>query len=326
MSNVNNYLNGPNLELILFIANNVFPVFLIIGLGFALRKINLINANFCTIANQLIFMVALPAFIFAEMLKMDVRKAFDFNLIGYVYLGTFATVFLAWITGKILKAKDSDFGAFIQGSYRGNLAIIGLALIGNVGGTIALGKAAIVLAFVMPLYNVIAIVVLSFYSTSSNAGMYKKVLKDIAVNPLMIALVLGFVFSLARITLPAIAQTTVNYLASLSLPLALIGIGGSLSRENLIKSKRFAVIAASLKLVAAPVILTLIAYQIGFRGYDLLVIYISFGAPTAIVSYVMAESMGGNGGLASSVILITTFFSVLTISAAVFVMKALGLF
>ena len=152
------------MELILFIANNVFPVFLIIGLGFALRKINLINANFCTIANQLIFMVALPAFIFAEMLKMDVRKAFDFNLIGYVYLGTFATVFLAWITGKILKAKDSDFGAFIQGSYRGNLAIIGLALIGNVGGNIALGKAAIVLAFVMPLYcNCCAFILQHFF-------------------------------------------------------------------------------------------------------------------------------------------------------------------
>lgn len=296
------------MELILFVANNVFPVFLIIALGQVLRRLDVINANFCSIANQLIFVVALPAFIFIEMLKLDVKKAFDFNLLGYAYFGTVVTILLAWIVGGWMKIEKHNLGAFVQGSFRGNLAIIGLALIQNIGGTPALGKASVALAFVLPLYNILAIVVLSVAGNAAGDGLYKKVLKDIAVNPLLIALGSGFVIALMQIKLPGIALTTVNYLASLSLPLALIGIGGSLGKENIKQTPRLAVSAALIKVLISPVILTIIAYYLGFRSYDLLILYIVFGAPTAIISYVMADQMGSNGILASSIIMLTTFF------------------
>ncbi len=315
---------GFSLDLILFIADNVFPVFIIIGIGFLLRRLNIINANFCSIANQLIFLVSLPAFIFMEMLKLDVNKAFDVHMIGYAYLGTFLTIALAWIAARLLKMEAVNIGAFVQGSFRGNLAIIGLALIQNIGGTPALGKASVALAFVLPLYNVVAIIILSIPGNrTGRKAMYKKVLKDIAVNPLLIALAGGIILSLARAKLPGIAHTSINYLASLSLPLALIGIGGSLSKESLQATPRLAMYSTLIKVLISPVILTVGAYYLGFTGIDLLILYIVFGAPTAIISYVMAEAMGSNGGLASSIILLTTLFSVFTISAAVFVMKAL---
>ena len=313
------------MELILFVANNVFPVFIIIALGQVLRRLNIINANFCSIANQLIFVVALPAFIFVEMLKLDVKKAFDFNLVGYAYLGTILTILLAWAIGVWMKIEKVNLGAFVQGSFRGNLAIIGLALIQNIGGPPALGKASVALAFVLPLYNIFAIVVLSVAGNSAGGDLYKKVLKDIAVNPLLIALGGGFIVAFARIQLPGIAITTVNYLASLSLPLALIGIGGSLGKENMQGTPKLALVATLIKVLVSPVILTVFAYYLGFRGYDLLILYIVFGAPTAIISYVMADQMGSNGVLASSIIMLTTFFSVFTISAAVFVLKGLRL-
>lgn len=314
------------MDLILFVANNVFPVFLIIALGQLLRRMEIINANFCSIANQLIFIVALPAFVFAEMLKLDVKKAFDMNMVGYAYLGTFLTIFLAWGIGKWFRLEKMDMGSFVQGSFRGNLAIIGLALIQNIGGTPALGKASIILAFVLPLYNVLAIIILSLAGTKTDGILAKKVLRDILTNPLLGALALGFCISLFGIHLPAVALTTVNYLASLSLPLALIGIGGSLGKENIQQGQKPALYATFIKLLLSPIMLTVVAYLIGFRGFDLLILYIVFGAPTAIISYVMADQMGANGILASSIIMLTTFFSVFTISAAVFIMKAMHIF
>jgi predicted permease len=311
------------LELILFVANNVFPVFLIIGLGQILRRLHLIDANFCTIANQLIFIVALPAFVFAEMLKLDVRKAFDFNMVGYAYLGTFLSIFLAWGVGLWMRLDKADLGSFIQGSFRGNLAIIGLALIQNIGGAPAIGKASVILAFVLPLYNVLAIVILSIAGNRSSDNLFKNVLRDIAMNPLLGALAAGFVISLLGIRLPNVALTTVNYLASLSIPLALIGIGGSIGKENMQQGQKPAFYATFIKLLLSPVILTMAAYFLGFRNIDLLILYIVFGAPTAIISYVMADQMGGNGILAGSIIMLTTFFSVFSISAAVLILRAM---
>ncbi|MEJ5263143.1 MAG: AEC family transporter, partial [Ignavibacterium sp.] len=127
------------------------------------------------------------------------------------------------------------------------------------------------------------------------------------------------------IKLPSIVITTGNYLSELALPLALIGIGGSLNLEQIKKASALAFTSSVIKLIIIPLILTTIAFVFGYSGVDLGIMFILFASPTAIVSFIMAEAMGANSKLAGNIILISTLGSVFTIAAGILILKSFGL-
>ncbi len=125
--------------------------------------------------------------------------------------------------------------------------------------------------------------------------------------------------------LPSMLLTTGNFLADVALPLALIGIGGSLNIENIKRASTLAFSSSILKLIIVPVVLTFFAYLFGYRAMDLGIMFILFACPTAIVSFIMAEAMGCNSKLAGNIVVISTIGSVITISAAIIFLKSAGL-
>ncbi len=310
---------------LLFAISLVIPVFIIVGLGYLLKKLGVINENFVTVSSKLVFNISLPALIFFEISAIDVGDILNIGQIAFIYAGTLISFAVAWIVSGSLSKSGKDKAAFIQGSFRGNFAIVGLAIIVNYYGVENLGKASLVLAFTIPLYNVLSVIALTVPLRKERQLNYKTTLLEIARNPLIIAVLTALPFSYLRIRIPEVIHITGNYLSALSLPLALIGIGGFLSFKDFTTDSVLTIVSTLLKLLIIPVAATIAAYLIGFYGMDLGIIFILFACPTAIASFIMAEAMGANSRLAANILLLTTLASVVTMTLGLFILRENGL-
>lgn len=306
----------------LFITLNlVAPVFLIVILGYILKKFRFINDDFVKISAKIVFSVSLPAFIFLEISQMHISEILNPELILFVYIGTFVTFFISWVAAIPLKDDGKITSVFIQGSFRGNFAIVGLALIVSAFGTKLLPKASLVLAFTIPLYNLLSVAALIIPMRRINQTKFSSALFEILKNPLIIAVLLAFPFSIFGIPVHHLIVSTGNYLAAMTLPLALIGIGGFMSFSDVKKGLGVTLYSTILKLIVFPIIAVAAALILGFEGEDVGIIFILFGCPTAIASFIMAEAMGADSKLAGNILLATTLGSVVTITIGLFLLK-----
>jgi malonate transporter and related proteins len=311
---------------LLFTANIVAPVFIIVFLGTLLRQRGVVSEHFNSLTSKVVFNVALPAMLFRELSNFSIREIFNPVQIIFVLAAVFFMFLLAWVSSSFLCQDGKDQGAFIQGAFRGNFAILGFAFVRNAFGEQALGRAAIVLAIIMPLYNVLSIIALTVPLRREKALGVGMLVKSIAANPLILALVVALPFSLFHIPVHSIISQSIEYLAGLTLPLALIGIGSSLSFKSIHENRKLSIAASLIKIIIMPALCTTAAVFLGFRGEELGVLYFMFAAPTAIASYIMASVMGSNGKLAGDIVLVSTIASIFTISFGIYLLKTLGYF
>lgn len=311
-------------ENIIFTANIVAPVFLIIAVGYFAKRMKIINEVFVEVTSKLVFQISLPVFIFLEISELDLSQALELKQIAYIYAATIIPYLLIWAGATPFIKNPKDKSAFVQGSFRGNYAIVGLALISNLFGGEALGKATLILAFLLPLYNVLAVIVLVVPKHQGKIN-FKSIFLEILLNPLILAVVFALPLSYFKLKLPEMFISTGNYLADLALPLALVGIGGSLNMENLKRASTLAFTSSIIKIVILPIILTIGAYLLGYVMDDLGIMFIVFACPTAIASFVMADAMGANSKLAGNIIMLTTLGSVFTIAIGILLLKSFGL-
>ncbi len=309
------------MENLAFTANIVVPVFIIVALGYLLRKKNLINDNFVSLSSKIVFNVSLPVLIFIEIAKIDLDVILDLKLILFVYAGTLISFILIWLFSIPFIKDGKDQSVFLQGSFRGNFAVVGLALITNLYGPEKLGKASLVLAFTVPLYNLLAVIALTVPVRKEKNMNYKKTLWEIVTNPLILGVVLALPFSYFKIHINDLVLTSANYLAALALPLALLGIGGFMNFDDIKEGFRITSVSTIIKLIIIPLVSTYGAYKLGFVGDDLGIIFILFACPTAIASFIMADAMGVNSKLAGNILLVTTILSVFTIAFGLFILK-----
>ncbi len=310
---------------LIFAFKTIAPVFLILFLGIFLKQINIIDAPFISTSSKLVFNVALPVFLFMKLSSTNFAVSFDLNLIGYIYSGILASYLLTWlIASKFIKEKK-DLGSFVQGAFRSNFAIVGLAVIYSVFGDEGLTKGSIVLALIVPILNLLSIITLEINSSGKLKINYKEILLKLARNPLLISVIIATPFSLFKIKIHETLIETGDYISAITLPLALIGIGGSLNLKSFKQASKLAFAASSVKIIFIPLIFTIAACYLNFSNINLGIIFIFFACPTAIVSYIMADAMGCNSKLAGNIIVISTTISVLTISIGIFILKIYNL-
>ncbi len=310
---------------LIVVAGLVAPVFLIVALGYFLKRLGMINDDFVRLSSKIVFTVSLPALIFTEIASTDFSSILNLELIGFAYAGTLVTFFVSWIIAVPFVKQATNKTVFIQGSFRGNFAVIGLALIANVYGIDNLGKATLLLAFTIPVYNTLSVIALTVPLRKERQTNISYTIFEILRNPLVLAVVFSLPFSILRIGLPFIVESTINYLADLALPLALLGIGGFMNFNEIKKGFSLSLFSTFLKLIAFPLIMTYGAILYGFRGYDLGILFILFACPTAIASFIMAEAMGSNSKLAANILLMTTLASLITITLGLFILKEYNL-
>ncbi len=311
-------------ETLAFTANIVAPIFFIVFLGYFLKRSQLIDEAFVATASKLVFVVTLPALVFMSIARTDFHKVFNPGMLSYVTAVTLLTFVAIWVIARRWIKTPEDLGVFIQGAFRSNYGIVGLAVSLNLFGAEGLAKASLLLALIIPLYNVLAIIALTVPMKSKNTVSTTSVILEIAKNPLIIAVLLALPLSYFSIQLPEVFERTGDYFANVTLPLALLAVGASLDLKSLRHTSVQASWATATKLIILPLLLTIGAWLTGFTDQEVVLLFVLFGCPTAAASFIMAKAMGGNAQLAANIILATTLGSVLTLGAGIYILRLMA--
>lgn len=298
------------------------PVFVMLFLGVALKRLGWIDAAFIQTASALVFKATMPALLFISIIKADLDAALQPALLIYYVIATVATFFLAW-GWALWRCPVADRGVYVQGAFRGNNGIVGLALATSLYGDYGLSLGGVLAGVVILLYNSLSALILAIYSPDGRSGA-GAIFLSILRNPLVIGVTVAVPFAYWQIPLPGWLMTSGQYFAQMTLPLALICIGGTLSLSVLRESSRLALSSSLMKMIWLPALATVGAWLAGFRGPELGILFLYFASPTASASFVMARAVNANHQLAAIIIVITTLMAALSINVGLFLLGWLG--
>ena len=315
------------LENFIYSINVTLPIFLVMVIGYILKQSGMLNDNFVTVANRFNFKVTLPFMLFKDISRVDIRAVFDIRYVLFCALVSTACFWLIWGGTKLFVKDKSIRGAFVQASFRGSAAVMGLAFIQNIYGESAMGPLMIVSA--VPLYNIFSVLVLTFESNEAESLNKKEKIKqafiNIAKNPIIISILLGLIVGLIGIDFPELIDKTVNSVSQMATPLALITIGAGFEGRKALAKMKPTIAAAMIKLVIQPLLFLPVAAWMGFAGEKIIAILIMLSSPTTPSCYIMAKSMHNDEVLTASVVVVTTLLGAVTLTMWIFVLKTVGL-
>ena len=256
----------------IFSVNVTFPIFLVMVIGWVLHQIGMLDEHFVTVANRFNFKVTLPFMLFRDIASVEISKVFDLKFVLYCAIVSSICFWGIWGISKFAVKDDSIRGAFVQSSFRSSAAVMGMAFINNIYGSSAMGPLMIVGA--VPLYNVYSVIVLTFEAQDEEGkrdkGKIKQALVNIVKNPIIDSIFLGLIVSLLGIHFPTIVNKTINSVAQLATPLALIVIGAGFEGRKAIAKIKPTCWAAAIKLVIQPLVFLPVAAYMDFPGKRLL--------------------------------------------------------
>lgn len=299
------------------------PIFLLIGLGVLLRRTGMLTDAFVNAGSELVFKVALPSLLFISVLKTNVSQTANLSLVSYGLASTLVLFVVLEFIFSIFVQPERDRGVVVQGAFRSNIGIVGLAYCANAYGEAGVIAASLYVGLVTILFNVLSVITLS-RSLHKKQG-FAQVIYRIITNPMIIAIAIALVISASGIKLPRVFMQTGQYLADLTLPFALLCTGASLNFLSLRQELKNTLLASGTKLIVVPLGYTCGAILLGFQGIDLGIIMLMGAAPSAAASYVMVRAMGGNGALAANIVAITSLGSLGTTTVAITVLRFYGL-
>ena len=306
--------------------NTTIPIFLVMVLGWALRQKGMLNDNFVTVANKFNFKVTLPVLLFRDISSVDIIKVFDLKYVLFCALASSACFFAIWGGVKLFLKDKILRGAFVQASFRSSAAVMGLAFIQNLYGTSVMGPLMIIGA--VPLYNIYSVIVLTFEAADEESGKDTSKIKtaciNIVKNPIIIAIVLGIISALLKIEYPVLVNKTVNNVAQMATPLALIALGAGFEGRAALAKIKPTMAASLIKLIIQPAIFLPIAHMIGFGGEEMIGILVMLAAPATPSCYIMAKNMNNDGVLTASIVVMTTLLAAFTLTAWIFMLKTMG--
>jgi len=313
------------MENLIFCLNATIPIFLTLMLGLFFRKIGLFDDTFVSRLNKFVFNAALPALLFLDIAKSDFYSVWNTKFVLFCFFVTLISIGISTGLSYLLKPRNIQ-GEFIQASYRSSAAILGIAIIQNLYGNA--GMAPLMIIASVPLYNVMAVVVLSVFKPDQgrlDGTVLKRTLKGIVTNPIILGIVAGTLWSLLRLPFPKILDSTVGNLAKTATPLGLMAMGGSLHFGKAFSRLKASVACTFMKLIGYEALFLPLAIRCGFTKDKLVSIIIMLGSASTVTCFVMAKNMGHEGSFSSGVVLLTTLFSAFTLTFWLFLCKSLGL-
>ena len=313
--------------------NATVPIFLVMIVGWIIKRLGVIDDHFVNVANKYVFRVALPVLVFKDLAAADFKSQFDVKFVLYCMIVTTIMFSVIWILTEIFMKDDAEKGAFVQASFRSSAAILGMAFIQNMYQST--GMAPLMIVAAVPLFNIFSVIVLTFKAHPECHGKavsdsvdkkenIKKACVNIATNPIIIGILLGLVSSLIGIKYPPIISKTVMNIAQTATPVALICIGAGFEGRKAVKKVKPTVIATFIKLVLLAAIFLPVAVRMGFRNQELMAILIMLASPSTVTCYVMAKGMDNDDVLSSSIVVLTTLLSSITLTAWIFILRSFG--
>jgi predicted permease len=299
------------------------PIFILMSVGFGARKFGILNDSIIRPINNLLFRVFLPAMLFISIYHMNMAELFNFKLIAFITIVTLTVFFIAFFLVPYFEKKLQRTGVIIQAMVRGNVVYFGFPIVALLVGEKYLGLAALVIAIVAPLYNIISVVSLETFREGKLE--MRNVFIGILKNPMIISVAVALVFLIFHIPINQVIMIPLQDMAKVASPLALILLGGSFSFA-LAKGYEKEIFATVLvKLFVVPAVALPIAILLGFNQGELGTILATIGAPTAVASFAMAQQMEGDDLLAGQIVVYTSAFAVVSIFIWIVIFKNFGL-
>ena len=315
-------------ENLIFSLNATMPVFLMMVLGYVLhRKTSLLNDEFADYLNTFVFKLALPVQLFKSLSQEDFHAVWDGGMVLFCFAVSLASILL--LLGLSIFLRDRSLRAeFVQAGYRGSQALLGVALLQNIyGSSVGAGPLALVLIGAVPLYNVAAVLLLTLMTPGGRLDRKTvgKALRGIITNPIILGIAAGLVWSLLRLPQPVILQRAVSSLASTATPMGLLALGACIDPKKAAGCWKPTLIASLFKLVFFVMLFLPLAVKLGYRGETLTVFLIMLGSPATVSCFSMARSMGHEGVLSASAVMLTTVCSAFTFTVWLYLLKSLAL-
>ena len=314
------------MENFIYSINVTMPIFLVMVIGYILKQIGMLNDNFVTVANKFNFKVTLPFMLFKDIAGVDIKAVFDIKYVLFCAIVSTICFWVVWGTAKLLVRDKTIRGAFVQSSFRGSAAVMGLAFIQNIYGSSAMGPLMIVSA--VPLYNIFSVIVLTVEANDSTGIDKKAKIRqagiNICKNPIILSILAGLIVGLLGIQFPTLVNKTVSNVAQMATPLALITIGAGFEGRKALAKIAPTMAASMIKLVLQPLVFLPVAAWMGFSGEKMIAILIMLASPTTPSCYIMAKSMNNDEVLTASVIVTTTLMAAFTLTGWIFLLKTLG--
>ncbi len=300
----------------------VVPFIVYILMGAIAKKAGMVKEDFLKQLNNVAFKVFFPFIMFDNLYDADFSTLQGSFYVLFAVIATACLITLAVLIVPRLEKENARRGVIIQAVFRSNTVLYAIPLVQSVFGDTGAAKASILVAFVVPLYNIVSVIVLEYYRGGKvSAG---KMLLNILKNPLIIGAIAGAVFNILPVTMPSPLVKPIAQLSSMATPLALFVLGGTLHLSDVKKNRRVLALGSLVKLILVPALMAFIMAKLAFDPIELFVVFCTFATPVAAASYPMAQSMGGDGDLAGEYVMVTTLLSIVTIFTWILVLKNFG--
>lgn len=312
------------MENLMISANAVLPMCLVMALGYGTRRLGWLRREEISTINKIAFRIFLPCLLYYNIYCSDLSGSFDPLLMAYAVGGVLLTFGLALGYTLLTEKLPERRGVLIQGMFRSNYVIMGIPVATALLGADQLGTVSILIAVIVPLFNMLAVVVLEVFRGQKPKPLH--ILGQIAKNPLVIGSVLGILTLVAGIRLPHILEQTIQSVSVIASPLQLFLLGAFFQFSGLKTYRRELVTVSIAKLIVSPGLFLGLGALLGFRGVAFVSLIGIFASPTAVNSFTMAQQMGGDAELAGDIVVTTSAASILTMFLWIFLFKSLGVF
>lgn len=302
----------------------VFPLMLMMLVGYTLRRRHITDEPSLQVTNKMVFRLFLPLLLFLNIYSLKPEEAMskaNSRLLILAFLCIIGAVVLTHLILSLFVREKKKRSVMIQGIFRSNLVIFGIPITASIYGDDRIGIVSMLAAFVVPLFNILAVVVLESYRGSR--VNIKQLFMGLLKNPLIIAAFLGFLCLIIRLQIPDFILSSLQSMSKVATPLAFVVLGGTFQFSRLSRNLAYLIITIIGKLVLLPSIVLTIALLLGFRNEALVALIGAFASPTAVSSFNMAIEMDADGELAGQVVVISSILSILTIFLWILVLKTL---
>lgn len=302
------------------------PIFLLMFLGYFLKMLRVSDKKGFDLINKLVFKVFLPVLLFYNIYKTEISEVFDPKLIFVTVIGILTVFVLGYLAVLVLTDTNPKRGVMLQGFFRTNFAILGVPLVGYISGDAGMGLASLMVAIVVPMFNVLAVIALERFRDGSTKIDVIKILRGIIKNPLIIGCIIGLFFLLLDIKLPSFMEKSVKDISGIATPLAIIALGAEFEFSGIKGYKKELTIVMLARLILIPLIVITVASLIGIRNEALVCLLITFGGPIAVSSFAMSQQMGGDEKLSAQLIVMSSALCLFTLFVWIFTLSYIGLF
>ncbi len=325
------------MDSVIFSLSAVLPIILLVLVGYLIGRLGLLDKSHAKVLNRIVFRVFLPVMLFLNIYKIESFATIDFT---YVIFATVGTLIVCAASVPIVCALVKDNpqrGATVQAVFRSNYAFVGIPLAESLFGAQGALVATLLSAIIIPVFNVLAVIVLTVFGTGEGVGV-KKIALGIIKNPLIIAIFTGL-FALGvracfsqwgidfRLSQVTPIYSTLESLGKIATPLALVALGAEFEFSAIRELKRPLILGVLLRSVAVPTVALSVAYFMGiFDGAHFAAFIAVFATPCATSTVPMASELGCDSRLAGQFVVFTTIASGFTVFIAALILKLVGVF